>query len=76
MLLSKGRYEVYPRLKDFWGFTFHRTLLGGYSRTVTKINILWFDVKVIRKRLSVEMESYISDPFKVILIHLKQPTMT
>ena len=43
-------YDGYPRFKVCGELTLHRTLLGGYNRQLTKIESLWFDVKVIRKK--------------------------
>ena len=49
--VEKKICSAYPRLKDCGGFTLHRSLLGGYNRQLVKIDSLWFDVKLIRKKV-------------------------
>ena len=47
---EKKIYRAFPRLKDCGGFTLLRCIQGGPCRPLTKIDVLWKDVRVLRNK--------------------------
>ena len=43
---------VYPRLEKVGGFTLHhRSSLGGFGRQIDKIDVEWFDVSHLGRKI-------------------------